>query len=81
MKGKIKPGSFVSQEGEYFYWPENKAHFIFDIEMVRENLIKCTKSGYGEKKKYGNGCLYVYDLNDIKNEKTFKKGSQQIPGN
>jgi len=82
MKGRIKIGTRIGQDHSFFVWPNcapsKEDYFgreykfkainqemIFDIED-RGGMFKCVAPGFGKTGYYGNGAIYVFDPNGIK---------------
>jgi len=56
-KARIKSGAFIGCDMHYCNW-EDKGE-IFTIEPFMDGRVKAVSDGYGSKRVYGNGAIYV----------------------
>jgi len=61
--GKIRRGAIVGQDFWHVEWDGRDVVFWF--RKLTDSLFKGVAPGYGERGNYGNGAVYVFDIDDI----------------
>jgi len=89
-KIRIKEGARIFQDFYFLRWPnckppqkeykDEKYQFKTKYPDAVFNAIKkdrywdCWREGYGDRKDYGNGSIFVYDINEVEIVEKNKNG-------